>query len=159
MKNSFLRKTALIFILALSLNACTPCPPAESGIPRSGNFKVLSVHDTDAVFAGTREHVCMGRSMLCPDRCGHSGTLAVFEVEKYNSYSAPDKYGDPKTDAFTCLLKPEGSTEVSKNLVEKINTLNPGDKVHLKWAHIYVSDSDGGNYPERVICDLREANE
>ncbi|MBQ6704734.1 MAG: hypothetical protein IJN19_01825 [Opitutales bacterium] len=156
MKISRLLNAALLFAFAFTANACAPTPSECTTVPRSGNFKTLSLHDTDAVFTGTRKHVCMGRSMLCPDRCGHSGTLAVFKIEKYNSYSAPDKYGDPKTDEFACMLKPEGSTEVAKKFIEKINTLNPGDKVRLRWAHIYVSDPNGGNYPERVICELEK---
>ncbi|MBQ9758465.1 MAG: hypothetical protein IJW12_01675 [Opitutales bacterium] len=164
MKISSLLNICTFFVPALALTACvvgespTPDvnPTPEFSVPRSGNYKVLSLHDTDAVFAGTRKHVCMGRSMLCPDRCGHSGTLAVFKIEKYNSYSAPDKYGDPETSEFACMLKPDGSTEVAKEFVEKINALKPGDKVRLAWAHIYVSDPNGGNYPERVICELEK---
>ena len=162
MKISSLLNICTFFVPALALTACVvgestmpdTNPTPEFSVPRDGNYKVLSLHDTDAVFAGTRKHVCMGRSMLCPDRCGHSGTLAVFKIEKYKSYSAPDKYGDPETSEFACLLKPGGSTEVPKKIVEKINELTPGNKVHLTWAHIYVSDPNGGNYPARVICEL-----
>jgi hypothetical protein len=115
------------------------------------SFKLLSSHDTNAIFAGTRKHLCMGRSMLCPDRCGHSGTLAVFKIESYNDYTCPGKYGDPKTDEFCCLLPTGGSTEISEEFVRKIQSLKPGTPVHLKWEHIYVSDPNGGQYPERPI--------
>lgn len=158
---SFLKICAL-FSAAIALNACIP-PSHEKCVGYIVNTraaqdkrssKLLSRHDTNAVFAGTREHVCMGRSMLCPDRCGHSGTLAVFNIERYNNYDAPDKYGDPQTNEFVCMLKPEGSAEVPKEILEQIRTLKPGDKVRLIWDHIYVSD-DSGAFPERPIRFLQ----
>ena len=155
-------KTCAIIYGTIVLGACTPAPQvttvsAEVPISPTQNhrsFKVLSSHDTNAIFEGTRQHLCMGRSMLCPDRCGHSGTLAVFKIENYNDYSCPGKYGDPKTDEFCCLLPPAGSSEISEEFVRKIRALKPGTPVHLKWEQIYVSDPNGGQYPERPIRTL-----
>lgn len=155
--SSFLKICALSAV-AVAFSACDSVP-YEDSVAASVDFaasqddrkiELLSRHDTNAVFTGTREQRCMGRSMLCPDRCGHSGTVAVFEIESYNAYSCPGKYGDPTTGEFICMLKPEGTTEVSAATVEKIRALSPGDKVRLVWDHIYVSDA-GGSFPERPI--------
>lgn len=169
-KTNALMITSAIFAIILGLSACAPAEPALSKkapqqqtpkeeVPPAGTKKqtrcdVLSRHDTNAVFAGTREHVCMGRSMLCPDRCGHSGTLATFKIESYNTYEKPGKYGDPKTNEFSVMLR--STTEqngVSADIAQKISALKPGDKVHLVWEHIYVTD-DTGAFPERVIRTL-----
>ncbi|MBE6401405.1 MAG: hypothetical protein E7037_05185 [Verrucomicrobia bacterium] len=124
-----------------------PAPTTKA----SGKIEVLSRHDTNAVFQGARRHVCMGRSMLCPDRCGHSGTLAVFKIENYNKYEQFGKYGDPQTDEFIFMLKSTtGESDVPPALAEKIAALKPGDKVRLVWEHVYVSDENGAR-PERPV--------
>ena len=124
-----------------------PAPTTKT----SGKIEVLSRHDTNAVFQGARRHVCMGRSMLCPDRCGHSGTLAVFKIENYNKYEQFGKYGDPQTDEFIFMLKSTtGESDVPPALAEKIAALKPGDKVRLVWEHVYVSDENGAR-PERPV--------
>ena len=158
-----------IFAVALIIAACAPkgtsdatdaakvVPATETGVPEQKSnrrVEVLSHHDTNAVFEGTRKHRCMGRSMLCPDRCGHSGTLAVFKIESYNRYEKKGKYGDPQTDAFAVMLNSTtGENEVPPAVAEKIMKLKPGDKVHLIWEHVYVSD-DSGARPERPIRRL-----
>ena len=158
MKNSSFLKIGSLLSVAFVLCGCLDVPHekvvadnvALAVAQDKRSFELLSRHDTNAVFTGTREHTCMGRSMLCPDRCGHSGTIAVFKIESYNEYSNPGKYGDPMADEFVCMLKPGGSNEVSKETVEKIYNLKPGDKVRLIWDHIYVSDGSGA-FPERPI--------
>ncbi|MBR6797264.1 MAG: hypothetical protein IKM45_01060 [Opitutales bacterium] len=124
-----------------------PAPAEKTG----AKVEVLSRHDTNAVFQGARRHVCMGRTMLCPDRCGHSGTLAVFKIENYNKYEQLGKYGDPQTEEFVFMLKSTtGKSDVPPALAEKIAALKPGDKVRLVWEHVYISDENGSR-PERPI--------
>lgn len=166
-----MKKLALFFRLAgtltaiLLLSACgnvQPESPEKTQAPKSSEnskaktFDVLSRHDTDAVFVGFRQHACMGRTRLCPDKCGHSGTLAVFKIERYNAYEKPGKYGDPKTDEFVVMLDSTiGTSAVSDRLAEQIRSLKPGEKVRLVWEHIYVSTPDGARFPERVIRKLK----
>lgn len=153
------------FFAALALGACcsqsecastpeAPSTPAVATSEPGESYELLSRHDTAAVFSGTREHKCMGRSMLCPDQCGHSGTLAVFRIEKYNAYEKPGKYGDPQTAEFMIMLNSTtGETEVPPAIAEKIRSLQPGEKVRLVWEHIYVTN-DSGQFPRRVIREL-----
>lgn len=165
-----MKKIALLFRLAgtltaiLLLSACGSVPPESpektqapktSENSKTKTFDVLSRHDTNAVFVGLRRHKCLGRSMLCPDRCGHSGTLAVFKIERYNAYEKPSEYGDEKADEFAVMLNSTtGTNTVSGKLAEQIRALKPGEKVRLVWEHIYVSTPEGSHFPERVIREL-----
>ena len=89
---------------------------------------------------------------LCPDKCGASGTLAVFRVERYNAYEKPGKYGDPKTDEFSFMLQSTtGTSDVSPETAALVRALKPAARVRLVWEHIYVSDENGSRFPERVV--------
>lgn len=156
--------TTLAAIVAVSLvgscrNQCAeetqPAPPnpvAET--PATRTEKILSHHDTRAVFLGTREHVCLGRTALCPDKCGNSGTLAVFKIESYNAYEKFGKYGDPKTDEFDFMLRSTtGTSDVSEEIAACVKSLHPGDNVRLVWEHVYVSD-ETGSFPERRVLEI-----
>lgn len=149
---------SVLFASVYADSMATPSSPSapETAAPKS-TYEVLSRHDTEAVFSGTREHRCMGRTTLCPDRCGHSGTLAAFKIESYNAYEKPGKYGDPKTSEFLFMLKSStGKSDVSKDIADLVRQLKPGEKVHLVWEHIYVSDPNGGHYPKRVVRKLEK---
>lgn len=121
--------------------------------------ELLSSHDTTAVFRGIREHVCMGRTALCPDRCGHSGKLATFGILEYRHYEKPGEYGDPKQERFQVLIEDNmGKRKVSEAIHTAILALKEGDKVHLKWNHDYVT-KDRSSYPERTITLLEKLKE
>jgi hypothetical protein len=116
--------------------------------------ELLSSHDTTAVFRGIREHECLGLTSLCPDRCGHSGKLATFEIVEYRHYAKPGQYGDPKQESFQLLIEDNtGHRKVSDAIHAAILALKQGDKVHLKWNHDYVT-KDRSSFPERVIVTL-----
>ncbi|MGF0069672.1 hypothetical protein [Candidatus Spyradosoma sp. SGI.093] len=158
---SFPRKFLALLALALAGTALAACScgnaPEENAAPAkpARTAELLSRHDADAVFAGTREHVCRGLTALCPDRCGRSGTLAVFRVEKYNAYEKPGQYGDPQTDEFAfMLLSTTGASDVPAEIAERVHALAPGDKVRLVWEHVYVTDENGSSFPERVVREL-----
>lgn len=156
---SFPRKfLALLALAGTALAACS-CgnAPEENAAPAkpARTAELLSRHDADAVFAGTREHVCRGLTALCPDRCGSSGTLAVFRIEKYNAYEKPGQYGDPQADEFAfMLLSTTGASDVPAEIAERVRALAPGDKVRLVWEHVYVTDENGSRFPERVVREL-----
>jgi hypothetical protein len=118
--------------------------------------ELLSAHDTMARFAGLKDHKCLGRTSLCPDRCGHSGKLATFEIVKYLNYEKPGEFGDPKQEQFQVLIEDNmGNVKVPAGIRKTILALNPGDSVHLKWNHDYVT-RDGSSSPDRPITLLEK---
>lgn len=136
-------------------DSCCQSPAATPAAPAS-NEKLLSHHDTQAVFKGTRQHRCRGMTMLCPDKCGDSGTLALFDIKAYNDYQQPDKYGDPKADQYVFMLaSTTGTSDVSPETAELVKSLQVGDEVNLVWDHVYVSD-DHGSYPKRVVRKIEK---
>lgn len=116
--------------------------------------KLLSSHDTVARFSGLRDHKCMGLTALCPDRCGHSGRLATFEIVKYLAYKKTGEHGDPKQEQFMVLMEDNmEKLKVPAAIRDAIVALKPGDLVHLKWNHDYVT-KEGSKFPERPILKV-----
>lgn len=121
--------------------------------------QLLSTHDTLAEFKGLTDHRCRGLTSLCPDRCGHSGKLATFAIIEYRAYEKPGEYGDPKQERFMVLIEDNmGNAKVSPDIRKVILGLKPGERVHLKWNHDYVT-RDGSKFPERPIVLLEPAGE
>ena len=119
-------------------------------------FDLLAVHKTEATFKGTREHKCLGLTSLCPDQCGHSGTMVTFTIDKYTDYQKPGEYGDPKQETFQFLLEDNmKNAKVPDDIAAIIRALKPGDKVILEWEHRYMN-RDGSRYPERPITKLKK---
>ena len=151
-----------IALASAFFSGCHGNAPAEQvpdsaplNVPAGKKFDVLSRHDTDAVFVKTEQRRCRGLTSFCPDKCGHSGTVAVFRIEKYNAYEKLGEYGDPRTEEFSFMLQSTtGTSDVSKEIAARVRALEPGDKVRLIWEHIYVSDESGSKYPERVVRKL-----
>lgn len=89
---------------------------------------------------------------LCPDKCGSSGTLAVFNTENYNAYEKTDEYGDPRADEFVFMLESTtGTSDVSPEIAREVRAMKAGDKAHLVWEHVYVTDENGSQYPRRIV--------
>jgi hypothetical protein len=121
--------------------------------------ELLSAHDTIARFTGLKDHKCLGRTSLCPDECGHSGKLATFEIVKYLNYEKPGEFGDPKQEQFQILIEDNmGNVKVPAGIREAILALKPGDEIHLKWNHDFVT-RDGSSFPERTITLLEKRGE
>ena len=119
---------------------------------------LLSSHDTEATFVGLTDHRCLGKTSLCPDRCGHSGKLATFKIVKYLDYKKPGEYGDPKKEDFMVLIEDNlKQSKVPQAIRDAILALKPGDLVHLKWNHDYVTKG-GSKYPDRPIVALVSIN-
>lgn len=118
--------------------------------------KTLAVHETVAVFDGTRARQCMGRTSLCPNDCGHSGTMASFTIKAYVNYEKKGEYGDPKTNRFIFLVEDnKKNPKVSKELADVVASLKPGDLVCLTWNHDYVT-KDRSSFPERPIKQIQK---
>ena len=115
---------------------------------------LLSSHDTVAKFTGIADHKCRGLTALCPDRCGHSGRMASFEIVKYLAYEKPGQYGDGKQTTFSVLIEDNmKNAKVPAETLKAIEALKPGTTVHLKWNHDYVTRA-GSKFPERPIVSI-----
>ena len=125
-------------------------------VQAADKYDVLSVHKTRATFKGTREHRCMGLTSLCPDRCGDSGTMAVFEIDEYTLYEKRGEYGDDKQTTFQFLTENNmKKAKIPAELLAQMKTLKPGDKVVLEWEHRYMN-RDGSRWPERPVVKLEK---
>lgn len=116
--------------------------------------EVLAEHQTISVFMGFQERPCMGRTALCPDRCGHAKKVAVFKVLNYVSYDKPGEYGDEKqTEFYVDMNETKPQLFQDKAILTEINKLTPGQVVVLNWEHLYVTDQ-GSKYPTRPVTLL-----
>jgi hypothetical protein len=119
-------------------------------------YDVLSVHKTQATFAGLKDHVCKGLTSACPHACGHSGSLAVFRIDAYSAYEKPGAFGDEKQTTFQFLVvDTRKNRKVPAELAATLETLEPGDKVVLEWEHRYM-DRDGSRFPVRPVTKLEK---
>lgn len=145
----------LFWLLGIVVVSVAPMASAEQEpakpAPAAEQRELLSSHDTIARFTGVSEHRCRGLTALCPDRCGHSGRLATFEIVKYLAYQKPGKYGDEKGKTFSVLIEDNlKNVKVSDAVFKTINSLKPGTMVRLQWNHDYVT-REGSRFPERPI--------
>jgi hypothetical protein len=116
--------------------------------------ETLSRHETVAEFRGTALHKCMGLTSLCPDKCGHSGSLATFRIVHYLAYEKPGEYGDPKAEEFAFLVEDNmGHPKTTPDIRAAVNPLKKGDVVLLSWNHDYVT-VNGTSGPERPVTRL-----
>ena len=155
-----MKTTTFAFLLALALTASLPAneptakQPAVKPADPASKRELLSSLDTVARFKGLTDHKCLGRTSLCPDRCGDSGKLATFEILRYLKYDKPGQYGDPKQDQFMVLIEDNMEhVKVPKDIHAAVIALKPGDLVHLCWNHDYVTKNHA-SFPERPIKDL-----
>lgn len=116
--------------------------------------ELLSSHSTVAKFIGIKDHECLGKTSLCPDRCGHSGKLATFEIIEYLDYQKPGEYGDPKQTSFQVLIRDNlGNAKIPAEILSIIESLKPDTKVKLSWNHDYVTRNKTSS-PERPITKI-----
>lgn len=138
--------------IACLLTAADDAPPAEKR-------ELLSRHNTVAKLQLIDQRKCMGRTALCPDQCGHSGTFATFKIVAYIAYDKPGEYGDPKAETFTVQLSDNhGNPKLAKSIADQINALKPDQFARLDWNHDYVTRTEPGggssSSPERTITRL-----
>jgi len=120
---------------------------------------LLSLHKTNAEFQGKKELQCRHMTMLCPDQCGHGGTIASFKIKDYVHYEKPGEYGDEKSSSFAVKLsEPEVATGLTPEHRAILESLTPGEEVALEWRHDYVTiEYEGGgssSFPQRPITLL-----
>lgn len=119
--------------------------------------EVLSTHKTRAVYSGIKVETCRHLTALCPNRCEHGGSYALFTIKKYLDYQKMNmKYGEEQQVTFYVPLKNgqgERVLETSDALYMMIESLKEGEEVTLHWAHTYVSDGIVSE-PRRVVTFL-----
>jgi hypothetical protein len=116
--------------------------------------ELLSSHSTVAKFIGIKGHECLGKTSLCPVRCGHSGKLATFEIIEYLDYQKLGEYGDPKQTSFQVLIRDnQGKAKIPAEILSIIESLKTDTKVKLSWNHDYVT-RDKTSFPERPITKI-----
>lgn len=126
----------------------------EKRLAAKESRELLSSHEVVARFTGLTDHVCLGRTSLCPDKCGESGKLATFAIVKYVRYEKSGEFGDPKQEQFLVLIEDTmKNPKVPAAIRDAILELKPGDLVDLKWNHDYVT-RDGSKFPERPILKI-----
>lgn len=151
-----MNRLASLALLALLASGCAtnPGPVAPAAPSPADTRAVLSLHKTDAVFAGIERQPCRHLTAECPDRCDHGGLFAKFTITNYRAYEKRDTYGDPRTDQFQLRIRDgRGAPTVPAELLTKILALKTGDTVHLDWAHEYVTHA-GSSRPERTVTRL-----
>ncbi len=144
---------ALLGCAALFFAACNNTEKPASAPDEK--VQVLAKHRTIATYEGTQYRLCMGRTTLCPDRCGDSGEFARFKIDQYTAFEKNSQYGE-KRDEFLIQVsdynkKPIGDPAVSKT----VQSLKTGDKVTLWWDHLYVT-KDGVSAPRYPLVKLEK---
>ncbi len=121
--------------------------------------ELLSEHETVAEFLGLQYKQCLGRTSLCPDKCGSSGNVATFRIIKYLSYKKPGKYGDPQGTTFVTQVDDNlGKLKLPEEQVKLLRALQKGDFVRLDWHHDYVT-TGGSSSPERPLTRVVKISE
>jgi len=146
--------TLSLRFIALILLSFVPAQGSQE--ETSITTKTLSRHETLAEFVGIFEHRCRGLTSLCPDKCGHSGNVAQFNIIGYLHYEKSGQYGDPQTGQFTVMIENNmKQLKVSPAIRDIVASLTPGDAVFLSWRHDYIT-RNGASGPERPITKLEK---
>ena len=155
---SFPMADAAAVAAAVAAADAEPAPPAVV----SREVQLLSRHRTVARLAALQHQPCRFRTSLCPDRCGHGGAVARFDVVRYLEYfkEPGQQYGDPQGAAHFVKLGggPGSDAQSLPGLDEAIRALPIGALVRLDWNHNYVSTTWAGGGigkgPERPVTRL-----
>lgn len=135
---------------------------ADNGKPKKHEEmkrEMLSTHETIAQFQGIEYRLCPGLTAICPEKCGHSGEFAIFNIVKYLKYEKPGKYGDAKQKTYQIQVTDFHRKSIDEKLAPKISELKKGDTVMLAWRHDYVTTKGGSKFPDRVVTKLENMEE
>ena len=125
----------LTVIVGMMVTACT-----GSKAPEAKPF--TSTHVFTAVFQGTHFHTCMGLTSLCPDECGSSGEMAVFEVQDYEHFIVNGESGTEQLEKYQVLITDYYKNDLDKPYVADIKALEVGDKVRIHVEYVYDTTLD-----------------
>ena len=150
----FVEMVGVLFFL-LALGSCGTWRAKAKEDPGEER-QLLSRHETVARFAGVAYRQCLGRTALCPERCGSSGNFASFEIIRYLAYEKPGQYGDPEQERFTIQVEDNmGNLKMDEKWRDRIGGLKEGDVVRLDWRHDYVT-RNRSSAPDRYITRLKK---
>lgn len=126
-----------------------------SAAPLPAKADLLASNTVAAQYLGERRLPCMGRTALCPNRCGHAASVAVFRVISNEAYAKPGKYGDDKAEPGSEILIDAKADVPGQDaaVLETLSTLTPGDKVKLTQKHYYADFGDV-LMPVRPVTEL-----
>ena len=148
---------AIVSVGAMAVLTGCHATPEEVGV-KATKRETLGRHETVAEFQGVSEHTCRGMTALCPDRCGHSGRMATFEIIEYIQFDKLSEYGK-KQETFSFLLEDNlKNMKVDQTIYDAVVQLVDGDRVFLSWNHDYVT-KNGASGPERPIIKLEKMND
>lgn len=113
-------------------------------------------YKSTAVFAGKQHQHCRGRTMLCPDRCGHISDTFVFNIDAIavtrNDQSKNAKFCSPQRVGSSKIFSSEDLGESYLPLAE---SLEVGETVDLCWNHDYVTRG-GSSFPQEPVTALEK---
>jgi hypothetical protein len=125
-------------------------------MPRT--FELPTTNNTTAEFIGIQHVPSRSTTSQCPNIPDHGHDAAWFKICNCEKNPKPGKYGDAQKDIFQVKLSedPEGSKHDRQHteIVAKIATLMPGQRVKLYWEQISVNDETDSKYSERTIRSL-----
>lgn len=139
-------KYLLLFALTLSMCSsptavsASPAAPAGVAMPVSD---VLAESRVVAEYIGTQEIPCRFMTALCPDKCDHATTAALFRVLSVEHYAKLSEYGDDAPcagDTLTVDIRRPAPGQAA------LPALAAGDKVRLTIEHRYTK----GNVQEPI---------
>lgn len=115
-----------------------------SAAPLPAKADLLASNTVTAQYLGARRLPCMGRTALCPHRCGHAASVAVFRVISNEAYAKPGKYGDDKAEPGSEILIDAKADVQGQDaaVLKTLAALTPGDKVKLTQKHYYADFGD-----------------
>jgi len=111
-------------------------------------------YKSTAVFAGKQHQRCRGRTMMCPDRCGHTADTFVFNIDTITVTT-----NDQSKNAKFCTKQQMGSSkncsaeDLGELHLPLAESLQVGETVELCWNHDYVTRG-GGSFPQEPITAL-----
>lgn len=151
-------KSLLVIIGVVTFAACSPnekqfCPGSSKE-----TRTLLAMHETKAILIEIKDHKCMGRTSACPEKCGHSGKVATFQIKEYINYEKKDKWGSQKQNIFHIQLtgcRKTSSFKQNSSIIAKVNSLDIGDEVLLSWNHNRVK-SNTKSHGEREVIKLQK---
>lgn len=130
-------------------------PLSSPAAPLPQKAALLASNTVVAEFLGTSKIPCMGRTALCPDRCGHAASVAVFRVISNEAYTKHGQYGDAKAEPGGELIV-EVKADIpgqEPSVSDTLSSLIPGDRVRLTQKH-YYADLGGVYMPIRPVTEL-----
>ncbi|WP_276967958.1 DUF4377 domain-containing protein [Chryseobacterium sp.] len=118
-----------------------------------------SSHLFTARYNGTDFHQCMGRTALCPDRCGESGNLAKFSIIDYKNHLINGKAGTEKLKEYAVLISDYYKKDLNKPYVAAIKSLNKGDIVTINLDFVYDTTQPVVKTEQKIISITKNSGQ